>query len=82
MGRSPEPASQIDHLARPLLRGAAGHGLLGDRNWWLPGWLDRALPRLQVKPISKSTSEPQRASPGPFRTDPATPAIHRANASG
>jgi len=21
--------------------------LLGDRNWWLPGWLDRLLPRLR-----------------------------------
>ena len=23
--------------------------LLGDRNWWLPGWLDRILPRLDVE---------------------------------
>jgi RND superfamily putative drug exporter len=23
--------------------------LLGDRNWWLPGWLDRLLPRLDVE---------------------------------
>jgi putative drug exporter of the RND superfamily len=23
--------------------------LLGERNWWLPGWLDRLLPRLQVE---------------------------------
>ncbi len=22
-------------------------GLLGERNWWLPGWLDRLLPRVQ-----------------------------------
>jgi RND superfamily putative drug exporter len=22
--------------------------LLGDRNWWLPGWLDRVLPRIDV----------------------------------
>jgi RND superfamily putative drug exporter len=22
--------------------------LLGDWNWWLPGWLDRLLPRLDV----------------------------------
>jgi putative drug exporter of the RND superfamily len=21
--------------------------LLGDANWWLPGWLDRILPRMQ-----------------------------------
>jgi RND superfamily putative drug exporter len=23
--------------------------LLGDRNWWLPGWLDRILPRIEVE---------------------------------
>jgi RND superfamily putative drug exporter len=23
--------------------------LLGDRNWWLPSWLDRLMPRLQVE---------------------------------
>ena len=23
--------------------------LLGERNWWLPGWLDRALPRLTIE---------------------------------
>ena len=23
--------------------------LLGDRNWWLPGWLDRLLPNLRVE---------------------------------
>jgi RND superfamily putative drug exporter len=23
--------------------------LLGDRNWWLPGWLDRILPHLDVE---------------------------------
>jgi RND superfamily putative drug exporter len=23
--------------------------LLGDRNWWLPRWLDRALPRLRIE---------------------------------
>jgi RND superfamily putative drug exporter len=24
--------------------------ILGRRNWWLPGWLDRLLPRLDVEP--------------------------------
>jgi len=23
--------------------------LLGDRNWWLPGWLDRLLPTIHVE---------------------------------
>ena len=22
--------------------------LLGDRNWWLPGWIDRILPRIHI----------------------------------
>jgi len=24
--------------------------LMGRANWWIPNWLDRALPRLDVKP--------------------------------
>jgi RND superfamily putative drug exporter len=23
--------------------------LLGERNWWLPGWLDRLLPNIHVE---------------------------------
>jgi RND superfamily putative drug exporter len=23
--------------------------LLGDKNWWLPGWLDRILPNVDVE---------------------------------
>jgi RND superfamily putative drug exporter len=23
--------------------------LLGDRNWWIPAWLERKLPRLDVE---------------------------------
>ncbi len=48
--------------------------LLGDRNWWLPGWLDRLLPHLDVEgdesvtaasPIESTrhpSTEPLRAS--------------------
>jgi RND superfamily putative drug exporter len=25
--------------------------LLGSRNWWLPGWLDRRMPHLSVDPV-------------------------------
>ncbi len=25
--------------------------LLGDRNWWMPRWLDRALPRLTIEKV-------------------------------
>ena len=24
--------------------------LLGKANWWLPGWLDRILPKVQIEP--------------------------------
>jgi RND superfamily putative drug exporter len=31
--------------------------LLGDRNWWLPGWLDRVLPNIQVEGHEISDTE-------------------------
>jgi putative drug exporter of the RND superfamily len=33
--------------------------LMGRANWWLPRWLDRRLPRLDVEP-----SLPRRVAPG------------------
>jgi RND superfamily putative drug exporter len=38
--------------------------LMGTANWWLPGWLDRILPRLDVEGES---------APGEFDDDPARP---------
>ena len=36
--------------------------LLGERNWWLPGWLDRSLPRISIEgaalPESVELAEP------------------------
>jgi RND superfamily putative drug exporter len=29
--------------------------LLGDRNWWLPRWLDRRIPRLELEPQAAPT---------------------------
>jgi RND superfamily putative drug exporter len=37
--------------------------LLGDRNWWIPGWLDRVLPTLNVEPAGDPAipdNEPRR----------------------
>jgi putative drug exporter of the RND superfamily len=31
--------------------------LLGDRNWWIPDWLERTLPRLDVEPVAVGTAE-------------------------
>jgi RND superfamily putative drug exporter len=40
--------------------------LLGDRNWWLPGWLDRLLPNIHVEGhevIDEETAEPKSLVP-------------------
>ena len=37
-------------------------GLLGDANWWLPGWLDRILPHLDVE--GPAIKPPDRPQPG------------------
>ena len=31
--------------------------LLGDRNWWLPKWLDRILPNINVEGSPDAVSE-------------------------
>jgi putative drug exporter of the RND superfamily len=31
--------------------------LLGDRNWWIPNWLERILPRLDVERDGLSPAE-------------------------
>jgi RND superfamily putative drug exporter len=31
--------------------------LLGARNWWIPDWLERRLPRLDVEPVVVGTAE-------------------------
>jgi RND superfamily putative drug exporter len=36
--------------------------LLGDRNWWLPGWLDRLLPDVDFEADKPSQTEPAVAT--------------------
>ena len=31
--------------------------LLGDRNWWIPSWLERILPQLEVEPVGVRPAE-------------------------
>jgi RND superfamily putative drug exporter len=31
--------------------------LLGDRNWWIPGWLERILPRIEMEPSGLRPAE-------------------------
>ncbi len=42
-------------IIRTVLVPAAMH-MFGKANWWLPGWLDRALPHLSVEPADEPTS--------------------------
>lgn len=51
-------------VLRTLLVPALMH-LLGGANWWLPGWLDRRLPRLSIEP-------PGRRSRGKIPGQPTT----------
>ena len=49
--------------------------LLGDRNWWLPGWLDRLLPNLDVEggvglPAPAYEADPDPAAGGDDEPDP------------
>ncbi|MGW6878652.1 MMPL family transporter [Streptomyces goshikiensis] len=66
-------------LVRGLLVPAAMI-LLGKANWWLPGWLDRALPRIDIEggdhvPPPGPATEPEpgpEAEPDPEATPPVT----------
>ncbi|MFF2576939.1 MMPL family transporter [Streptomyces goshikiensis] len=66
-------------LVRGLLVPAAMI-LLGKANWWLPGWLDRALPRIDIEggdhvPPPGPATEPEpgpEAGPDPEATPPVT----------
>jgi RND superfamily putative drug exporter len=51
----------IDVLIVRMVIAPAVVTLLGDRAWWLPGWMDRALPNLSLE----GPAEPPKASSGP-----------------
>jgi RND superfamily putative drug exporter len=51
------------YLIRTVLVPAVMH-MLGRANWWLPGWLDRALPRLHVEPAELPAAGPLLRSAG------------------
>jgi RND superfamily putative drug exporter len=37
----------VDATVVRLVLVPAAMQLLGDRNWWMPGWLDRIIPRAE-----------------------------------
>ena len=45
------------YLIRTVLVPAVMH-VLGRANWWIPGWLDRILPRLRVEPAELPGASP------------------------
>ncbi|MCU0309653.1 MAG: MMPL family transporter [Acidimicrobiales bacterium] len=48
--------------------------LLGDRNWWLPGWLDRVLPRIDVEGHAATVGgDDDTPDPGPGGSPPDGP---------
>ena len=49
MGTGLATAIFLDATVVRMLLVPATMELLGDRNWWLPGWLDRILPRIDVE---------------------------------
>jgi RND superfamily putative drug exporter len=36
--------------------------LLGDRNWWIPKWLDRVLPHINVEGHAPDQPDPEPES--------------------
>ena len=52
----------IDATVVRLVLVPATKALLGKANWWLPGWLDRLLPHIDIEGHSEAASEPV---PGP-----------------
>ena len=55
-------AVMLDATVVRLLLVPAAMELLGERNWWLPGWLDRALPRLTIEPAAQAAPARQLAA--------------------
>ena len=51
------------YIIRTVLVPAVMH-MLGRANWWLPGWLDRTLPRLHVEPAELTRALASRPPSG------------------
>ncbi len=56
--------------------------LLGDRNWWLPGWIERILPHLEIEPtqpfVPASDEQLTPAGLAPVSVDPRRPVASKA----
>ena len=50
--------------------------LLGEANWWLPGWLRRTLPELRIDRAAPALGEPA-GGPQDEEREPREPALSR-----
>ena len=71
MGVGMATAVLIDATVVRMVLVPATMSLLGTANWWLPGWLDRILPHLDVdghlpEPAGRSADQQSRV-PDPVR---------------
>ncbi len=57
------PAVFLDATLVRMLLVPATMELLGEKNWWLPAWLDRILPNLNVEGTSPKVPEPTADQP-------------------
>ncbi len=67
MGVGLATAIFLDATVVRLMLVPATMKLLGDRNWWLPGWLDRLLPDLDPEVASENVEAPTQSSQGVLR---------------
>jgi putative drug exporter of the RND superfamily len=74
MGTGLAIAILLDATVVRLLLVPATMELLGDRNWWLPRWLDRLLPNLDVEGHVDALPEQPAAPPEPPREREPVPA--------
>jgi RND superfamily putative drug exporter len=58
MGTGLATAILLDATIVRMLLVPATMELLGDRNWWLPRWLDRLLPNIDVEGHAEALPDP------------------------
>ena len=76
MGLGLATAVFVDATLVRVILVPASMKLLGDANWWLPGWLDRILPKLDIEGEA-GLPEPEYRVAHPVFGDPAVPVAGR-----
>jgi len=68
MGTGLATAILLDATVVRMLLVPATMELLGDKNWWLPRWLDRILPKIDVEGHAEPVEEEDAGEPVPAGT--------------